>query len=186
MGRACGSCTVRDVERTAGLVCLVCPEARKTGFRTCGAGSTDFYGSIRAHSDAPRADPRGSAAIRACNGASCKPVPLTLAKRACDGSGVIAKGNRACPLGRSVDRRGRVRWAPGGSRWAGVPWHRRWLLRWPLRLWWLPEGKRLTRPIEGCGCLVGLKMAVLRWAGVEGREALRMATGTYRWGRAAA
>ena len=109
-------CTVRDIDRTAIMVCMTCPHARASGFHACTISG------------------------------------MPIAKHACDRSGILSvaalRRPGGCPLGMTPDVRGRVRWLD--ETWLGVPWPRRLLLAWPLRLWW--GTPRLKRALEGCGC----------------------------------
>lgn len=109
-------CTVRDIDRTAIMVCMTCPHARASRFHFCTLNGEE------------------------------------IARKACDRSGIMAtaalRAGRGCPLGLAPDAKGRVRWLD--ETWLGLPWPRRFLLLWPLRLWW--GTPRLTRPIDGCGC----------------------------------
>lgn len=79
---------------------------------------------------------------------ACTISGLPVAQKVCDGSIVATAMRRNCPLGLTPDARGRVRWLD--LEWMGVPFPRRLLLAWPLRLWW--GTPRLKRELEGCGC----------------------------------
>ncbi len=74
-------------------------------------------------------------------------------KLGCTGE-LVSPANRVCPIGLDPDDEGVVRWL--GLRWIGVPMPRRWLLKRPLRWWW--GTAPVTQGIEGCGCILALKI----------------------------
>src|SRR5262245_21550550 len=58
----------------------------------------------------------------------------------------VLSGSPSCPLGMHPDRRGILTYV--WVRWAGVPAPIRWAMAWWTR-----------GPLEGCGCIVTLKLA---------------------------